>query len=72
MHKFDKGLYELLSYYVAISRGPSNNIKKDFLNLIPAIRSIYIVLIIDLSEYWISRYLSVYCNFNVDTNPHGI
>jgi hypothetical protein len=43
----------------------------DFPLLKPALKSIYVKPNVELSEFWISGYFSIYCNFKVDLNPHG-
>jgi len=70
-HKDEKGFYKLLSLYANIGRGLSKKVAKDFPNLIPVSKPVYIKPNKDLSEYWMSGYFCIYCNFNVDANPHG-
>ena len=64
--------YKLLSIYASIGRGPSKKVVADFPELISIEKPTYIKPSLDdLSEWWISGYFSIYCNFNVDMNPHG-
>jgi len=71
LHKSERGLMEILSLYASIGRGPSKKVMKHFPSLKPAIKPEYSFSSIQLSEYWISGYLSIYCNFQVNTDPHG-
>jgi len=70
-HKSEKGLIEILSLYASIGRGPSKNVMKQFANLKPAIKPEYSISSVELTEYWISGYFSIYCNFQVNVDPHG-
>lgn len=72
LHKLEKGLHEVLSLYASIGRGASKKVMKDFPFLIPAEKPICTKPMLELSEYWLSGYFSIYCNFNVDVNPHGL
>jgi hypothetical protein len=71
-HKNDKGLYKLLSLYASIGRGLSKKVLEDFPLLIPAVKPVYIKPNSALSEFWLSGYFCMYCNFKVDVNPHGL
>jgi len=70
-HKNEKGFYKLLSLYANIGRGISKKVANRFPNIIPASKPIYIKPNDDLSENWMSGYFCIYCNFNIDPNPHG-
>lgn len=70
-YKNEKDFYVLLSLYASMGKGPSKKVKEIYPNLIPAIKSTYIKPKGELYEYWLSGYFCMYCNFNVDVNPHG-
>jgi LAGLIDADG endonuclease len=44
---------------------------QDFPMLKSASKPIYVKSNIELSEFWISDYFSIYCNFKVDLSPYG-
>lgn len=72
-HKTEPGFMEVLSIYAGINRGASESVKTHFPDLKPATLPSYSLNISseELSEWWISGYFTLYCNFNVDMNPHG-
>lgn len=73
-YKTDKGRVEFISFYASIGRGPSNTVKLEYPNLISATKPVYYLNlgVEELSESWLSGYLSVYCNFDVNSRapPH--
>lgn len=74
LHKTPQGFMEILSLYAAMNRGISSTVKTHFPELKPAELPHYFLNIspFDLSEWWISGYFTIYCNFKVDTDPHGL
>ena len=73
-HKQDSGRHEIYSIHAAINQGPSKSFKTHFPNWKPAKLPSYSLNISpeELSNWWVSGYFSMYCNFNVDLNPHGL
>lgn len=73
-YKQDSGRHEIYSIHAAINRGPSKSFKTHFPNYKPAKLPSYSLNISpeELSNWWVSGYFSMYCNFNVDLNPHGL
>jgi hypothetical protein len=49
-------------------------VKTHFPDLKPALLPTYSLTISaeELSPWWISGYFTIYCNFGVDMNPHGL
>lgn len=72
LHKSERGIMEILSLYASIGRGPSKKVMKHFPNLKAGIKPEYNFSSIQSSEYWISGHFSIYCNFQVNVNPHGL
>lgn len=70
-HKNKKGLNEILSLYASIGRDLSKKVMHDFPLLNRVSKPIYVKPNVELSEFWISGYFSIYCNFKVDLNSHG-
>jgi LAGLIDADG endonuclease len=72
LYKSKKGLKLILLIYTSIGGGASNKVIIYFPDLIPVPKVVKIELLIELSEYWISGYFSIYYYFNVDINPYGL
>jgi hypothetical protein len=70
-YKNEKDFYAFLSLYASIGRGPSKKVMEIYPDLIPEIKPAYTIPKGELSEYWLSGYFCIYCNFNVNVNPHG-
>lgn len=73
-HKTKKGFLEILSIYASINRGISTTVQTHFPSLKPAVLPSYSLSISpnELSEWWISGYFTIYCNFNVKMDPQGL
>jgi len=75
-HLTEKGFMEILSIYVAIVKGTSNRvIMEHFTILVAYPRQEYLLLIgdkdIKLEKWWISGYLTLYCNFQLAVLSEG-
>lgn len=72
--KTDAGFMEILSIYAGINRGPTAVVKTHFPNLKPALLPPYSLTLTpaELSGWWISGYFTLYCNFGVSMDPHGL
>jgi len=62
---------EILSIYAAIGRAPSETVKIYFPNLVPAVVPEYKIDNVGLDPWWISGYLTIYCNFNLSVLSGG-
>jgi len=73
-HKTQPGFLEILSIYAAINRGISTAVSTHFPVLKAALLPSYSLSISpdELSGWWISGYFTIYCNFNVKMDPHGL
>lgn len=73
-HKTDAGFREILAIHAGINRGPSTAVKTHFPDLKPALLPSYSLTLSpeELSGWWIAGYFTIYCNFGVDFNPHGL
>jgi len=73
-HKTKEGFLEILSIYAGINRGISTAVKTHFPELKAVLLPSYSLSISPdkLSEWWISGYFTIYCNFNVSMDPHGL
>lgn len=70
-HKHEEGLIEILCLYYSMGRGASEKVKLNFTNLIPSVLPEYNLEDIVLEPYWISGYLTIYCNFQLVIMPKG-
>jgi LAGLIDADG endonuclease len=70
-HKTKKGFMEILSIYAAIGRGASDKVKLYFPNLFTAVLPEYKIDNEELDPWWISGYLTIYCNFNLSVYSEG-
>lgn len=73
-HKTKDGFWSILSIYAGINKGASTAVKTHFPELKPALLPSYSLDISpnELSQWWISGYFSIYCNFNVQLDPHTL
>jgi len=73
-HKTHAGFLNILAIHAGINRGASKAVKTHFPDLKPALLPTYSLTILpeELSPWWISGYFTIYCNFGVDMNPHGL
>lgn len=73
-HKTKEGFRKILSIYAGINRGISTAVSTHFPELKAALLPAYSLSLSpnDLSGWWISGYFTIYCNFNVQLDPHGL